>query len=329
MKSAKYPPRWLNSAFGDDYDVCLILTNEELLRTAKNCPNLRNLLIQFSDTHLLDLVAARRCNAPLKGFKNLASLELYQFYGAKSELIDDIVNVLRDCPALKRLGLGLACELDCDQYPEILAASGDCYFLEDLCLKYGSGSPPLPLETLRLGHGMFVLKAKSSSTGNYLSKLVQLRDVKTLHLYNGLVHETDDWDLDPRPMQVQWNFFAECTSVRQLSVARIDKRVRLWLNTTGTSVEELLVTNHYSMYDKDLNNFDRLELPHLSMLLVREMTDRERSTERGWRGIDPVSKKQIHLRRNIVTALDRLPDNVTHLTRLGICIELETQWVGQ
>jgi hypothetical protein len=304
------------------------LNNEELLATSKRCPNLRNLWIQFSDTYLDEAGDAMKCNAQLKGFKNLASLELYQFYGEESELVNDIANVLKDCPALKRLGLGLACEFDCDLTPEVLAASGDCDFLEKLCVKYGRRSSPLALETLRLGHGMFIYKSKSPNTGNYLSKLVKFSDIKNLHIYNGLVHETDDWDLIPMPMQVQWNFFTECTSLCQISVTRLDKTVRRWLNTSGKSIRELWVTEHFSMYDNCLGNFDILELPQLEMLFTREMTVRGYGHDRPWRGIDSESREQISLPRKVVTALDRLPDNIANLTRLGICIELENQWVS-
>jgi hypothetical protein len=300
----------------------------ELLTTAKSCPNLQHLFIQFTDVFLDDPVNALKCNTSLKGFKNLASLELFHFYGEEPELIDNMATVLRDCPGLKRLGLGLSCEFDCDQIPEILVASGDCDFLEKLCLKYGTRSSPLALETLRLGHGMFVYKSKSPNTGNYLSKLVKFRDIKTLHIYNGLVHETDDWDFEPVPMQVQWNFFTECASLCQLSVTRLDKKLRRWLNTSVKSVEELLVTEHYSMYDNGLGNFDILELPQLSMLFTREMTISKHPNARGWRGINPESREQIRVDKHNITTLDRLPDNIANLTRLGMCIELENQWVS-
>jgi len=275
-----------------------------------------------------DPVNALKCNTSLKGFKTLASLELFQFYGKEPELIDNMANILRDCPGLKRLGLGLAREFDCDQIPEILVATGDCDFLEKLCLKYGTSSSPLALETLRLGHGMFVYKPKSPSTGNYLSKLVKFWDIKTLHIYNGLVHETDDWDFEPVPMQVQWNFFTECASLCQLSVTRLDKKLRRWLNTSGKSVQELLITEHYSMYDNALGNFDILELPQLSMLFTREMTISEHPNTRGWRGINSDTREQIYVDKYRITTLDRIPDNIANLTRLGLCIELENQWVS-
>jgi hypothetical protein len=269
-----------------------------------------------------------KCNARLRGFKNLASLEIIQFYGDESELIKDVADVLKDCPALKRLGLGMTCEFDCSRFPEILSASGDCEFLEKLCLRYGTRSSPLALETLRLGHGMFVFKSKSPNTGNYLSKLVKLQCLKTLHIYNGLVHETDDGNLEAVAMKVQWDFFTACTSLCQLSVTRLDQKVRRWINTYAKSVQELLVTEHYSMYDKGLGNFDILKLPQLSMLFTREMTDCQHLNTHGWQGIDSESREQIHVTRKAITTLDRLPDNIANLTRLGLCIELENQWVG-
>lgn len=317
-----------NGAFDEDYDSCLIYSNEELLATAKSCSNLRNIFIQFTDIFLDDPDNAIKCNIPLKGFRNLVSLQLFQFFGEEPQLVKNIVGVLRDCPALKTLGLGLSCEFDCDQIPEILSASGDCDFLEKLCLKYGTRSAPLALNTLRLGQGMFVYKSKSPNTGNYLSKLVKFGDIKTLHIYNGLVHETDEWDFEPTPMDVQWKFFAKCTSLRQLSVTRLDKKLRRWLNASGSSIKELLVMEHYSMYDKGLGNFDLLELPQLSTIFTREMTVSRRPNARGWRGIDSESREQIYLEKENISVLDRLPDNIANLTRLGVCIELENQWVS-
>jgi hypothetical protein len=278
-----------------------------------------------------------KCNTQLKGFKSLTSLELYQFYGEESQLLTGIANVLRDCPGLKKLGLGMACDFDCDGYPEVLVIDSDCDFLEKLCLRYGTHSPPLALETLRLGNGLFIYKSSSPNVGNYLTKLVTVRDIKTLHIFNGLIHENDDWD-DVAPMKVHWDFFAECTSLKQLSVSRLDKDVQQWLNAGGKSVQELFVTEHYSMYDELLDNFDLLKLPQLSMLFIREMTVRTLEHEDAWSDIDslesdvdlelPELTSQIMLDRSVITVLDRLYDQGANLTRLGLCVQLETQWVS-
>lgn len=324
--SLKPSPSLLNSSY-DDKESCLIFNNEEFLATLRNCAKLQHFFIQFPDSILDDELNFMKKSFPLKGFRNLASLELYQFHDEETELVKNIAHVLRDCPTLKKLGLGMCCEFDCEIIPEVVSASGDCDFLEKLCLEYGTLSSPLPLETLRLGHGMFVHKSRSSSSENYIRKLVKLQDVKTLHIYNGLVHDTDDWDLMPTPMRVRWKYFAECTSLFQFSVTRLDKQVRRWLNTSGRSVQELLVTEHSSMYDDDLDNFDVLELPHLSAIFTREMTF-SKANPGIWQALDHDSRPQVTLARESISVLDRLPLNIGNLTKVGICIELESQWVS-
>jgi hypothetical protein len=82
------------------------------------------------------------------------------------------------------------------------------------------------------------------------------------------------------------------------------------------------------MYDDGLGNFDILELPQLSMLFTREVTISKRPNARGWRGINSESREQIYVDKHNITTLDRLPDNRANLTRLGMCIELENQWVS-
>ncbi|KAE9368856.1 hypothetical protein N431DRAFT_415599 [Stipitochalara longipes BDJ] len=318
--------RWVNISCGEDYNLSLIFSSEEVLAAAKSCPKLQDVFIQLPDVFLVDSEDAMLCNTPVKGFRNLASLELLQLYGEDSELINNIANVMKACPGLKKLGLGLSCEFDYEWVPEILAASGDCDFLEKLCLKYGTRSSPLALETLRLGHGLFVYSSKSPNVGNYLAKLVKLRDLKTLHIYNGFVHETDDWNLPATPMKVQWDFFSECTLLRQLAASTLDRTLRQWLNSHGKSTQELLIMEHYNMYDGSLSNFDNLKLPQLSMLFTREMTIDAHVYDLGWRDTNSESSRPPYFRKNQITALDRLSARAANLTRLGICIELENQW---
>jgi hypothetical protein len=278
----------------------------------------------------------------LKGFNGLTSLELYQFYGLESQLVKDIANVLSDCPGLRKLGLGMACDFNCDQFPELLEVDGNYGFLENLCLEYGTRSSPLALETLRLGHGLFLYESTSPDTGNYLAKLVKIKDIKTLHIFNGPIFEGDGWE-EGTPMEVDWDLFAECTSLHQLSVSRMDGNVRQWLNTIGKSVQELFVMDHYSMYDGGLYNFDLLELPQLSMIFTREMTVRKRDRDDAWPEIVYLGSRSDSLDadvqpsdslrpqkhdRSLITVLDRLRDNGANLTQLGICVDLETQWVS-
>jgi hypothetical protein len=126
-----------------------MLRDTNILNALKNCETLQDLSIEFASQHLEDNTAAFNCSMPLNGFRNLASLELYQFYGNETQLINDIAGVLSDCPRLKKLGLGMACDYDCDDLPEVLIMPRDCSFLERLCMRYEGQrkSPPLKLET--------------------------------------------------------------------------------------------------------------------------------------------------------------------------------------
>ncbi len=127
-----------------------------------------------------------------------------------------------------------------DEFHEILVDKGQCDFLEDLCLQCGTFSSPLTLETLRLGTGMSIHKSTSPDIGNYIEQLVNIQNVKNLHLYNGYTHPNGNWD-DYASSEVHWKFFAECTSLRQLSVTRMDEDVRKWLNASGNSVSIFFV----------------------------------------------------------------------------------------
>jgi hypothetical protein len=231
--------RWFDSSMDEESDPSLILQNDELLATLESAPNLRELTLQYCalNSHGPDDLYKRTTH--LQGFKNLTLLEIYGFCGAYSDLVEDIANVLKDCPKLKRLGLGMHYEFDVTYVSpyihETLVDNGQWDFLEELCLRYGTLSSPLTIETLRLGTGMFIHKSESPDIGNYIEKLVNIRNVKTLHLYNGYTHPNGNWD-EYAPSEVHWEFFAECASLRQLSVTRMDDDVRNWLNTSGKSV---------------------------------------------------------------------------------------------
>lgn len=320
-----------------------MLRNKNFLNALKNCETLQHLSIQFASQHLDDNTTACNCSMPLNGFRNLTSLELYQFYGNETQLINDIADVLSNCPRLKKLGLGMACDYDCDGAPEVLIMPGDCSFLERLCMRYEGQrkSPPLKLETLRLGNGMFLHSPSSPDGSNFLLKLLKVDELKSLHVFNGLVK--GDMDDDEETMEIDWAFLSNCTSLRQLAVTRLQDDVRQWLNNDGKSVQELIVTEHYSMYDDDLDNLDALRLPHLSMLFTRERTVSKRDPEDEWSDVDsweldsdsedtdlPDLEPQFtpKLDRSVITVLDRLYDGGTNLKRLGLCFNFETQWVG-
>lgn len=229
--------RWFDCSMDERCDPSLILQNNELLVTLESAPNLRELTLQYCALYSHGPHDLYKRTTQLQGFKNLTSLEIYGFFGAHSDLVEDIANVLKDCPGLKRLGLGMHYEVDVsDEFHEIvLVRDGQCGFLEELCLRYGTLSSPLKLGTLRLGTGMFIHKSESPDTGNYIEKLVNIQNVETLHLYNGYTHPNSNLD-EYAPSEIQWEFYAECNSLRQLSVTRMGEDVRTWLNASSKSV---------------------------------------------------------------------------------------------
>jgi hypothetical protein len=352
--------RWVDAAFTDSYGPPLILRHPELLRILKESQTLKHVSIEFASQWLEDRIAARNCSITLKGFRNLTSLEVYHFYGDEERILKDLVSALVDSPHLQTLGLALACDCDCDALPEAVIMDFEFDFLENLCVEYGSRKPtsPLPLKTLKLGHGMYLLKSESTVIDNYLAKLVKISDLRTLHIFNGLM-KWESIDEETESMEIEWSLFKECRSLHQLSVTRLEDDVRQWLNTVGNSVQELIVTEHIGIYDAMLENFSALNLPHLSMLFTTEKLRSKPDSEEEWSDTDsfdsqvnsqsvsqsasePGSSEEesedatdtdskpaspLHVDRSIMTVLDRLHDGGSKLTMLSLELEFETQWV--
>jgi hypothetical protein len=184
--------------------------------------------------------------------------------------------------------------------------------------------------------------------------------LRTLHIFNGLMKM--DIDDEAESMQVEWSLFKDCTSLHQLSVTRLEDDVRQWLNTVGNSVQELIVTDHIGIYDPILENFNALNLPHLSMLFTAEEFSSKPDSEDEWSDTDSFDSQfdsdhsrsdsqfgsesgsseeesedaadtdseaasSLHVDRSIRTVLDRLHDGGSKLTRLCLELEFETQWV--
>jgi len=266
---------------------------------------------------------------PLDGFKNLTSLELYNCYGNFALLIKDLVTVLTDCPGLKLFGLGVQFEDDLRGIPDDLDVNYEIEFLEKLCVDYGSrdGTSPLPLDTLRLGNHMFLYDPCYRYGGKdriYLQKLVQLDRLRNFHIYNGSIYHGDEDD----DMQVDWRQLIECKSLEQLSVTRFTEDIQNWLVDFGSSVKDLIITDCYSPYEEDLDHFDLLEDVHLSMLFIQSKLGSTSDLD-DWldRIDDPWDTARIDA--DEITVLDRLPDGGAHLTRLGLSLDFETQWVRQ
>jgi hypothetical protein len=316
----------------------------------KESQTLKHVSILFASQWLDDPVAATNCFIPLKGFSNLTSLELYHFYGDQERISKDLVSALGDSPHLQKLGLALACDCDCDEFPEAVIVEDEIDFFEKLCVEYGSQRtmPPLPLKTLKLGHGMYLQKSKST-VDNYLAKLVKVSGLGTLHIFNGHI-KTGSVEEEAKTMEAEWSLFKDCKSLHQLSVTRLEDNVREWLNTVGNSVQELIVTDHYGTYEAGLENFNALNLPNLSMLFTKEEYSPKPASEDEWSDIDSDGSQvesysdlsegiatttdlrvgsSLHVERSIRTVLDRLSDGGSKLTRLCLDLDFETQWVGQ
>lgn len=361
--------RWLDASFESSYGLSRILKDAVVVIALKNCKSLKNVSIQFSSQYLEDRRTANNCSMPLNCFQNLTSLELFSFYSSrdKPQLVKDIASLLSRCPGLKMLGLGLACDVDCNNVPESLIIDDDYHFLEHLCMFYRSNgnAPPLALETLRLGHGMFLFQYLFSSEKNdFLSKLVKVAGLKTLHIFNDFI-KYDSEEEDHESMEIDWSLLNGCESLHQLAISRLEPDVTDWLNSKGRSVQELMVTHHYTMYDDGLDEFNNLNLPNLTMLFTSESTVGTRNGDDVWTdtdssvedstdatglGVDSESSdvnseernsdiispdsnepnsrfRLLGYDRSVISVVDRLHDGGAQLTRLGICLDLETQWV--
>jgi hypothetical protein len=240
--------------------------------------SLKRISVTFASNWLDDRKLACNYWMPLTGFRNLTSLELYNFYGNESMLKVKIARALSQSPKLETLGLAMACDCDCFDLPEAVILEGECDFLEGLSIEYGSlpDTAPLQLRKFRIGTGVYLFKPKATESGNYLAKLVDISKLEKFHIFNDLVKIGSSAE-DHSSMDVDWSLLNGCSALYQLSVSCINADVREWLNGPGSAVQELFVTHHYSMYDSDLSEFSLLNLPHLSAIFTRELTVRKRT----------------------------------------------------
>jgi hypothetical protein len=291
----------------------------------KSTPSLQDVSIVFAGEEIMDFTAACRCWIPLHGFKNLASLELYNFYGNFPLLIEDLVNVLADCPELKVLGLGMQHDDGVENPPGHLLVNHATDFMEKLCLDYGSrgGTSPLSLDTLRLGRGVsFYTFFDFKADGAYLNKLVKLNGLRSIHLYNG----SADYGDNDYTYCTDWFQLEDCNLLQQLSVTRLNDDTRDWLNDYGKNIKELIITDPYSLIDEDFDNFDLLENNCFSMLFVQTkaptLSEFDDWVERIYGPYETARRDAVD-----ITILDRLHDKGAQLTRLGLCLDLEGHWV--
>lgn len=268
--------RWFDCSWEPEFNVALILSQEPLHTALMGHPTLTSLSIQFASQGIVEEALGLHCWMLLVGFKNLTSLELYHFYDRVPNAAGSIAGLLSNNQGIRKLGLAMGCETDAGGIPEILVAPPERDFLERLCKEYSHirGVAPLHLDTLRLGHGLFLRASESSDTGNYLQRLIKTESLKTIHVFNGLFVSEDDEE--PEELKTDWSLFGSCSSLRQLSASRLTADLRVWLGDGGKTVQEFIVTDHYGMYDTRLYRFDNLRLPQLSMLFVLEFTVQKR-----------------------------------------------------
>jgi len=344
--------RWHDLSFHDNYDTALILRNHHMMERLRDLPLLRHLVIHFSVGYLKDPDDAIKCWIPVGGFKNLTSLELYQCYNKDVNLLTkELAQAFIQCPKLKKLALGTSCGARAETTPETWAIEHKGSFFEKLCLEYGSLSPtpqPLALETLRLGHGVCLLRSTSGDVDNYFAKLVKLDELKVLHLFNGIVQfaSIDVDDVDAEVLEIDFSLLEDCKSLQEVSLTRITPEVIRWLSGPARGVQELFITDSYNIYDPDLRFFSQLKLDRLSTLYTDEfiegdpLSDTEESdsgdetpkeissgasaSTGGTSGF--VVSKDIEVR----TILDRLYErhDLSHLENLSFTFDFDKQWVS-
>ncbi|KAE8440689.1 hypothetical protein EG329_006807 [Mollisiaceae sp. DMI_Dod_QoI] len=337
---------WYDNSIQPKNKTGQILQEQSILEALQSS-SLQNLMVTFNNIRFLDAAGDRqtwlsRSYIPLGGFQNLTSLEVYQLcHLDEVTLLEDLAGVIRRCPQLKKLGLGgYERGEDDGLFPKDIIINNACDFLEKLCLRYSAykDTKPLALTTLRLGHGLLLLKHTSLDCDNYLAKLVEVTTLESLHITNGAIRRISGitrrkiWSA----MQVDWSMLENCKSVRQLAVTALDMGARRWLNGVGKGVEDLIITSHYNRTKTCAKNFDRLRLPNLKMLVVHESFHPRTRLRRDATGAPekltddtipglPGFPENIEV-LGTTTVLDRLHDNGRFLKRLAICIDLESQW---
>lgn len=333
--------RWHDDSSSEEYESSLILRDDDVLAKLRNLPLLKHILIQFTSAFLDDDPnIAVKCWIPLRPFTNLISLELYQFYGLEFDVLaKEIAQALSQSPNLRKLGLGIACNIKAEDLPpEIYIIEHRGTFFEQICFFYESLSPsskPLDLETLKLGNGVCLLKSKLETEVNYLAKLVKVSGLKTLHICNPLVQFS--WNGENQALKIEWSLLEDCISLRQVSVTRITADIVRWLSGPAKNVEELFVTDQYSPDDPDLNLYSQLKLNKLSTLYVTETLWRRipdasefppgasPSTSEGQTSNFPICGGP-----PVTTILDRLHKNhdLSHLRALSFPLDFKFQWVS-
>ncbi|THV44131.1 hypothetical protein BGAL_0724g00010 [Botrytis galanthina] len=265
----------------------------------------------------------------LQQFQNLSFLELYDFNGGING-VEDIARLLSRCPHLKVLILG---PTDYGSSFEPYYSNGRLrqdskYVLEHLCDYYHTicAAKPLHLRRLVLPAGLIPGKPVSERVDNYLEQLTNTSFITDLGFFNGLTAE-DSSNNTAQFCDVDYRLLENVSSLRSLKITRIDSALRAWMDDEARNfadLRKLTVTQLYSMYDTLLDEFNTLDLPRLSELSIREVTNVPNTPNL----LTPVLEKPPGYDALApYTILDRLPGHGRSLTKLGLYLDFATQWV--
>jgi hypothetical protein len=268
----------------------------------------------------------------LRQFQNLRSLELHSFSDIIAE-VEAIAELLSRCPHLTALVLGIRehTHLFLPHYSTTEFEEHSKNALEHLCDYYHTacGAKPLQLSKIHLPAGLSPVKSAFGRNDSYLEKLTNTSLLTDLGFYNGLVAK-DRSHRTTHPSQfcdIDYRLLDNINSLRSLKITCLNSTFRTWLDDgvrNSTNLRHLRVTQLYSMYDPLLKEFDSLNLPQLSTLSTREVTNvlytsniRAQILEKppGYDALAPY------------TILDRLPGHGQSLTRLALFLDFTSQWV--
>ncbi|KAF7868881.1 uncharacterized protein EAF02_009617 [Botrytis sinoallii] len=264
----------------------------------------------------------------LQQFQDLSFLELHNF-SSETTGVEDIARLLSRCPHLKVLVLG----------PTYYGSSFEPYHLntrlrrnskyalEHLCDYYHTicEAKPLQLSRLVLPADLSPFKSASERVDNYLENLANTSFIIDLGFFNGLIAENPS-NSDAQFCDIDYRLLENVGPLRSIKVTRLDSALRAWMNDEArriTDLRKLGITQLYSMYDSLLEEFNTLDLPRLSELSVREVTNVPNTPNL----LAPVLEKPPGY--DVLapyTILDRLPGHGRSLAKLGLYLDFATQW---
>ncbi|KAF7927659.1 uncharacterized protein EAE98_006041 [Botrytis deweyae] len=254
--------------------------------------------------------------------------ELHNF-SSETTGVEDIARLLSRCPHLKVRVLGPT-DYGSSFEPYHLNTRlrrDSKYALEHLCDYYHTicGVKPLQLSRLVLPADLSPFKSASERVDNYLENLTNTSFITDLGFFNGLIAENPS-NSDAQFCDIDYRLLENVGPLRSIKVTRLDGALRAWTNNEARKISNLRklgITQLYSMYDSLLEEFNTLDLPRLSELSIREVTNVPNTPNL----LVPVLEKPPGY--DVLapyTILDRLPGHGRSLTKLGLYLDFATQW---